>query len=190
MPIRKEKAPTGTNPIDAVTRLVSNQKLIGNITHFPPDLKALTQLKTRYLRAKYPNVPNHAISKGKPYKDTTANGLTRCIIDAINLCGGFAERISNTGRTLDNSFTYQDAIGRTKTIGSVKWIPGTGTNGSADVSIVWKSISIKAEVKIGKDKLSEDQKKYGERIEKSGGIYIVARSYVGFVNELERRLHE
>jgi hypothetical protein len=190
MPIRKEKAPTGTNPIDAVTRLVSNQKLIGNITHFPSDLQSLAKLKASHLRAKYPNVPDHAISKGKPFKDITANGLTKCIIDAINLCGGQAERISNTGRVIDTSYTYTNVIGQMKTIGGSKYIPGTGTNGTADISAIWNGLSLKIEVKIGMDKLSPQQITYGEHIERAGGIYLVARSYSGFVEEMERRLHE
>ncbi len=187
---KNKMAPTGRNPIDAINRLVSNQMQQSNILIFPRNLKELGYRKASFLRAKYPIVPAHAISKGKPYSDKMANGLTRCIIDSINHSGGQAERISNTGRVIDKSYTYQDVIGKTKTIGSVKWIPGSGTNGSADISATIAGRSVKIEVKIGKDKLSEDQKKYRDQIEASGGIYIVARSYEGFVLELERRLYE
>jgi|GEM_PF-369443 len=185
----KKEAPNGVGRLSNTHVSVEEGRKI-KVKKLPHNLKALGELKAHYLKAKYPTVPSHAIRKGKPYTDKTANGLTRCIIDCINLCGGFAERISNTGRTLDNSFTYMDAIGRTKTIGSVKWIPGTGTNGTADVSAIIAGRSIKIEVKVGKDKLSEAQKKYEERIKASGGFYFVAHSYETFILELGRRLHE
>ncbi|MEX2336366.1 MAG: hypothetical protein WD555_03745 [Fulvivirga sp.] len=184
----KKMAPTGQYPIDAKNRLDSNQKQQSNILIFPRNLKELRQLKNDYLRAKYPNVPRHGIGKVKPYKDTTANGLTRCIIDAFNFCEGQAERISNTGRVIDNSYTYTNVIGQKKTIGGKKYIPGTGTNGTADISAIWNGLSLKIEVKIGRDKLGEAQEKYRDRIEASGGVYIVARSYEDFVLELEKKL--
>lgn len=185
---KKEMAPTGRIPIGAKNRLDSNQKQQSNILILPRNLKELGQLKASFLRAKYPTVPAHAISKGKSYSDKTANGTTKSIIDALTLSGYQAERISNTGRVIDNSFTYQDAIGQTKTIGSVKWIKGSGINGSADISATIAGRSVKIEVKAKMDRLSEAQVKYGQQVEAAGGIYIVARTYEQFVAELERRL--
>jgi hypothetical protein len=185
---KKEMAPTGLYPIDAINRLDSNQKQQSNISILPRNLKELGHSKTNYLRAKYPNVPDHAIGKGKPYSDKTANGLTKCIIDAINLCGGQAERISNTGRVIDTSSTYTNVIGQRKTMGGSKYIPGTGTNGTADISAIYKGLSLKIEVKIGRDKLSAVQEKYRDQVEASGGIFIIARSYESFVLELGRRI--
>lgn len=67
-------------------------------------------------------------------------------------------------------------------------MPGTGTNGTADISALWMGKSIKVEVKIGRDKVSQAQLNYRAKIEAAGGIYLVAKSYEGFVFELERRL--
>ena len=33
-----------------------------------------------------------------PYKDDTANGLTKCIVDWINFNGGYANRINTQGQ--------------------------------------------------------------------------------------------
>lgn len=183
MTTKKEKASRQEGPSTNIRGNFSQGKYV----HFPPDLQTLTKLKAKHLRAKYPNIPAYAISKPK-YKDNTSNGLTKCIITAINLCGGQAERISNTGRVIDTSYTYTNVIGQKKTIGGIKYIPGTGTNGTADVSAIWNGLSLKIEVKIGRDKLSEAQKQYRDKVEANGGIYIVARSYRGFVEELEGRL--
>jgi hypothetical protein len=165
-----------------------------NIRHedsrFPANSKELNELKAKYLAEKFPNVPDHARGKAKPYNDRTSGELTKSIKAAIELSGGQCERIANMGRTLDNRYSYTDVLGHSKTIGSVKYIPGTGTNGTADLSATIDGRSIKIEVKIGKDRMSEAQKHYREKVEAAGGIYIVARSFEQFALELGRRLKD
>nr|MDQ3022693.1 hypothetical protein [Bacteroidota bacterium] len=70
--------------------------------------------------------------------------------------------------------------GSTRTIGSTKWIKGTGTNGTADISATIKGRSVKVEVKIGTDKQSSFQKKYQLDIENAGGYYFIARNFQDF----------
>jgi len=115
------------------------------------------------------------------YTDKTANGLTKCIVHWLNLNGWQAERISTTGRYIDNSKIVTDVLGNRKKIGSGKYIKGSGTNGSADISATIKGRSIKIEVKIGKDRQSEAQKEYQKNIEKAGGIYIIATDFDEFM---------
>ena len=115
------------------------------------------------------------------YTDKTANGLTKCIVHWLNLNGWQAERISTTGRYIDNSKVVTDILGNKKKIGTGKYIKGSGTNGSADISATIKGRSIKIEVKIGKDKQSDAQKKYQEMIEKAGGVYFIATDFDDFM---------
>ncbi len=115
------------------------------------------------------------------FTDKTANGLTKCIVSWLNLNGWQAERISTTGRYIDNSKIVTDVLGNRKKIGSGKYIKGSGTNGSADISATIKGRSIKIEVKIGKDKQSDAQKKYQEMIEKAGGVYFIATDFDEFM---------
>ncbi|WP_460544765.1 hypothetical protein, partial [Echinicola sediminis] len=123
--VKKAKAPHGQSRCKALTANGVQSNAVIKDNYLPGNLKELAALKMMEIRAKYPNVPEHALTKPKPYNDSKANGLTGCIIDAINLSGGQAERISNTGRVIDNSYTYTDVIGKRKTIGGVKFIPGT-----------------------------------------------------------------
>lgn len=183
MPQRK-KPSSEKGPLINLERM-STGTMIGE---FPLNIKQLAGLRACIQREKFPNVPEHARPKEKAYEDLTANGLTRCIIDAINFCGGQAERVSNTGRVIDNSYTYTNVIGQTKTVGGMKFVPGTGTNGTADISALYQGKTLKIEIKIGRDRISPDQEAYRDKIEAAGGIYIVARSFEGFVFELERRL--
>lgn len=127
-------------------------------------IKALQSVEVAYRSAKSPSMPVAYIKPSK-YTDKTANGLTKCIIDWLRYNGWQAERISNTGRIVRNH-----------------WIPGTGTNGTADISATIKGRSIKIEVKIGRDKQSIDQVEYQKSIERAGGIYLIASDFDGFLH--------
>lgn len=142
-------------------------------------LQVLSEMSFREKRNKYPNVPADSIPKTK-YNDQNANGLTRCIIDFLSFSGWQAERINNTGRVIDRRSSYTDILGRNKTIGGLEWVKGTGTDGTADISATIDGKSVKIEVKIGKDRQSQKQRQYQQRIERAGGIYVIAKSFQGF----------
>jgi hypothetical protein len=124
-------------------------------------------------------VPEYGLPKFE-YNPNSANGLTKCICDFITFMGYQAERINTMGRMLDNRKTVTDVLGRTKTIGSTKYIPTTGTKGSADISATIAGKSVKIEVKINKDRQSEHQKAYQEQIEKAGGVYLIIKDFDSF----------
>lgn len=143
-------------------------------------LQVLSKMEEIERQAKSPSInPNYIV--GSKYTDKTANGLTKAIIKFINLCGMQAERINTQGRMIDKTKIVKDVLGHRRTIGSVEWQKGTGTRGSADISATVNGMSVKVEVKIGKDKMSEHQERYEEHITKAGGIYIVAKEFTPFV---------
>ena len=149
-----------------------------------------TKLQELYLKdfkEKYPNVPDHCIPMQK-FNDTTANGLTKTIINFIQYIGGQAERVSSMGRMIDNRKVSTDVLGRQRTIGTMKYIPGTSTNGTADISAIYKGISFKIEVKIGKDKQSEAQKKYQEDVQRAGAVYIIAKDFDNFIIDFKNEI--
>lgn len=143
----------------------------------------LQDLYMKDLRKTYPTFPYPPERK---YTDTTANGLTKCIKDFLNFTGHQAERINSMGRTISAVKQEVDVIGRTRSVGSTKYIPGTATNGTADISSVIYSMSVKIEVKIGKDRQSKDQKAYQLHIEEAGGVYIIAKSFDGFIEDYRK----
>jgi hypothetical protein len=147
-------------------------------------LDRLKQLKQEAMLESYPNVPRYALSAPK-YEDKTANGLTKCIIEFLQLSNHQAERINTMGRPIDNRKQVTDVIGRTKTIGSMTWGKSTATKGSADISATIQGRSVKIEVKIGKDRQSEDQKVYQTNIEKSGGQYWIAKNFDDFIKKYD-----
>lgn len=143
--------------------------------------KELIKLKMASSQAKHPNMHPDCIPR-PVYSDKTANGLTKMVIDWITLNGGQAERISNMGRYIDSSKVVTNVLGQRMKIGSGKFIPGAGTNGTADISAIIKGKSVKIEVKM-KDKQSEAQKKYQESVERAGGIYYIVRSFDDFMEK-------
>jgi len=147
-------------------------------------LDRLKHLKQESMLDAYPNVPKYALSTPK-YEDKTANGLTKCIIEFLQLSNHQAERINTMGRPIDNRKQVTDVIGRTKTIGSMTWGKSTATKGSADISATIQGRSVKIEVKIGKDRQSQDQKNYQAKIEKSGGQYWIAKNFDDFIKKYD-----
>ena len=143
------------------------------------NLQILHDLTMKVKREKYPNTPEKYLSV-KAYSDKTANGLTKCIVDFLNLSGWQAERINIMGKRVDNRRVVTNHGGGQKMIGSVKWIKSNMQPGTADISTTIKGRSVKIEVKI-KDRQSPAQKKYQESIERSGGIYIIVRNFDEFI---------
>jgi hypothetical protein len=131
------------------------------------------ELKLQRYALTHPNYPQDYIPKTM-YKDQTANGLTRAICDFINYQGYQAERINTMGTAREKKTTDGRVIG-------VTWTKGTSTAGSADISATIKGRSVKIEVKIGKDRQSDAQKRYQENIERAGGTYYIATNFDDFV---------
>ena len=139
-----------------------------------------------YLKNKLENYPSfigreNCMPPAKT-KESGANDLTRLVIDFIIFNDGQAERISSMGRYIDGTKQVTDCIGRKRTIGTGKYVKSTTTNGTADISATIKGRSVKIEIKWKKDSQSDDQKKYQQSIEKSGGIYIIIKTFDDFVD--------
>lgn len=122
---------------------------------------------------RHPSFPEAYFVK-KKWDDKTANGLTKAITSFIQFNGFQAERINTMGVARENKRTDGKVIG-------VTWTKGTSTAGSADISATIRGRSVKIEVKVGKDRQSEAQKRYQESIERAGGVYIIARDFDTFV---------
>lgn len=135
-----------------------------------PPLKQLAKAVKESRFRDRPSVPQYARTT-PVFREGTANEMTQTIIAFMQVIGGQAERINSMGRQISIN-------------NKTKWVYGTGTNGTADISATWQGRSIKIEVKATKgEKQSEIQKEYQRRIEQSGGIYILARSFDGFLYE-------
>ncbi len=143
-------------------------------------MRSIDELKKLSAAAKaerYPLVPDYALPRTK-VKTSTANGLTKAIVDWLILNGCWATRVSSAGR-------YLPLMG--------KYIPSTTKRGTADIHAVIGGKHVSIEVKVGKDRMSEAQRKVKADVERSGGVYFVARSFdefVTFYNYLKKYQYE
>lgn len=128
---------------------------------------------------KYPNMKPSWHPKLK-VNQSTANGVTAAIIKFLQLKGQQAERISVTGRRVDQRKTYTDVLGHQRQIGQLKWIKPSMQVGTADISATINGRSVKIEVKVGRDKQRPAQKEYQAQVERAGGIYYIAVSFDEF----------
>jgi hypothetical protein len=142
-------------------------------------IKKLNELAFEALKLKHPNCPIHCLPF-KKYSDKNANELEKSICAYINLTGGQAERVKNSGRKIGGEKQVEDIIGIRRTIGSSIYIKGTGTLGASDISAIYKGRSLKIEVKFGKDRQSKHQKEYQKSVELVGGSYFIAKTFNDF----------
>ena len=154
-----KKAQAGTQ-----ATLEACHKDTSNITLSSNPKKLLTALDIEYKIRKYPNVNVKYIAPQK-YTDATANGLTRMILDFIKFSGGMAERVNSMG-------IYDVKLQRFRPSGSRK--------GTSDIKALFNGKSLSIEVKIGRDRLSDNQRRYAEDVTKAGGLYFVATNFAEF----------
>lgn len=142
-------------------------------------LQVLARMAQEEYARKHPDIPTGWLPNQK-FKQSTANEVTKAVITFIRLSGGQAERISVTGRRVDQRHVVTDALGFKRQIGSVKWIKSSMQVGTADISATIRGRSVKIEVKVGKDRQSEKQKEYQRQVEQAGGVYLIVRSFDEF----------
>lgn len=114
----------------------------------------------------------------KKKKQSPANALTAAIIKYVELCGACAARVNVMG-------IFDQSTGKYRTSGSKK--------GFEDVDVTYplyiagKKIGLKVavEIKIGKDRQSEHQIMREQEVTKSGGVYIIAKTFDQFKQDFD-----
>ena len=141
-------------------------------------LQRLQELDHQRKLEAYPNTPRYAIAITR-FNDKTSNGLTQCILRWLELHGHYCTRINTMGRQLPTT-TIVDVIGRAH-VTQGKWIPGTTKRGTADVHSCINGRHVSIEVKVRKDRMSNEQHKTKEAIERCGGVYFIAKDFDSFL---------
>ena len=104
-------------------------------------------------------------SRTKGPKQESANALTKRIVSHIRNRGHFATRLSSTG-------VFRDDI--------KKFVPSQQRAGLPDVMSVVESRACFIEIKVGRDVLSQDQKKSIAELQKAGAAVFVAHDFDSF----------
>ncbi len=133
-------------------------------------IKILERLEAEYDARKHPNIDKRYLAP-RLHSDKTANGLTQCITRYITLMGGMASRINTTG-------VWDQKLNRYR--------PTTMKRGLADIWATYRGMSLQVEVKIGADRMSEDQRKVQQQQQQAGGLYFVARDFSSFKDWIDQ----
>lgn len=96
----------------------------------------------------------------------TTNELTNKITDYINAKGGCAVRINSAAVYDPRLKVYRKRRESDK--------------GVSDILVCWEGMYIAMEVKTGKDRQNDDQKRYEARVNKAGGLYIIIKTWADF----------
>ena len=132
------------------------------------DFKELNRVYIEYNEREFPEFPqNYNVAvKNRVQGTRPSNTIQNCIVKYLLWSGYQAEQINTTGIYRNGGWTFSGS-----------------TRGSADISAIIKGRSVKIEVKYGKDKQSEAQIKYQERVERAGGIYWIVKNFTDFLNK-------
>jgi hypothetical protein len=125
-------------------------------------VKELEQLLWEADCRRYPSIDPKYIAK-RITTDATANGLTKCVVAYAKLRGAFASRLNNTGIFRDGKYTRS-----------------TARRGLPDVLVTYKGQSLFVEIKVGKDRMSDHQRKVQEEQRQAGGNYVVIGTFEQF----------
>lgn len=121
--------------------------------------------------------------------DNSANGLTSCVVDFLKFSGHQAERINTTGTARAKYKIDPHTRRRIGNAIGVTWTKGGATLGSADISSTIAvniagqiiGLSVKWEVKFGRDRQSDKQKEYEVSIASAGGYYFIIKDFSDFI---------
>lgn len=154
-------------------------------------IKLLERMADEAARKRYPNTPPHYLAPRK-YSDKNTSELTKAVTDFLKLEGHFCERTGNEGRVIDNRKEVTDVLGHTRIIGSAKRVHGSGMRGTSDLKAVINGQFVAVEIKCAatSDRQSQAQKQYQQSVESSGGLYVIARTFEGFLNWYKLTIRE
>lgn len=120
-----------------------------------------------------------AFSGGKKKKQSPANALTDAIITYCSSLGCATARINVMG-------IFDKTTGKFRTSGSTKGVEDIDITMPVYISTMKIGVKVAVEVKIGKDKQSEDQVLRQSKIESTGAHYIIAKTFDTFKQDFDR----
>jgi hypothetical protein len=148
-------------------------------------LKELSTLKKQYDCKLYPNFPPNYIKEEK-YTEKKESGLRKAIKDYCTINGYMFIGFDVKGTKRPDTVVV-DVIGRARVLKG-GWTPTRSTKGVADCQVRAKGRVFDVEIKIGRDTQSKTQKEYQQQVERSGGYYLIAKTFEQFTKEFQQLL--
>jgi hypothetical protein len=146
-------------------------------------LNRLRALIIEEQKKKYPNTPYPFAETFDGYKPEKKE--KKRIERFCELMGHNVRIIENRGFRKDKTKLVDDVTGGKRIIGTVEFQRSGMKKGISDLlgSIKGKSVAIEVKriYKKGKDRMSDDQKKYQQQQESDGGVYVIVSGFNDFI---------
>ncbi len=145
----------------------------------------LKEFTTAYYDKRYKSstVPAHAQPR-KPFHENSANELTKTVLAYFEFKGIKAWRQASEGRFIRGK-EYTDWAGRPREEKGTFIPRSKAAKGIGDICALTPRFT-SIEIKYGKDRQSDDQKKFQKEIENSGGIYMIVRTWEDFYLQITK----
>lgn len=114
----------------------------------------------------------------KKKKQSPANALTSAVVQYCKLLGCATARINTTG-------IYDERSGSWRFSGSTLGVEDVDVTVPIKIAGVSVGLKVAVEVKIGRDKQSDDQKKRQAEMQRVGAHYIIAKTFEEFKKEFD-----
>lgn len=154
------------------------------------DRKKLKRLYLEYEQKKHPNYPVHAIPQFS-YWHSNKKGSRKLIAQIADICewtSNLMESTENNPVPIIEKFEVSPGFVIDRVVG---WRGGTRTKGSSDMKGVIFGEPVYIEIKFGKDRMSEVQLGYKEKVEGRYVRYWIVRTLDEFLylfNELQKEI--
>lgn len=103
---------------------------------------------------------------------TTHKGFEEAVEKYITWIGGFAQNTPTVGTPKHEGVLVGGKLVRQLT----GYHYAKGGKGKQDLDIILNGVNVKLELKCGSDEQKPQQRKYQERVEKAGGVYVIIRT--------------
>ena len=143
-------------------------------------------IKNLFPLNKYPLKPEDFFYKNKSHRQYLSKFIEQVIIKILKHDGNDPINAPDTGKYRDNSKIIEDVVGFKRTIGTGNWTKAANVRpGRADIKCFFKGNMYNMEVKVGKDRMSDDQKLEQTRAKKNKEIYVIIKTVDDFINLYE-----
>ena len=146
--------------------------------------KVLEQwIKDRYPQNPYPTPPEKYFYSNTTHREYLSKLLEDIIVKMLRAKGTDPIKANDKGKYIGKKYVT-DVLGHKKETGQI-WARSKKTRpGRADIVVFYKGKLFNFEVKIGKDRQSEEQKQEQKRAESNGEVYIIIKTVDEFLKLL------
>lgn len=145
----------------------------------------LKELSKALSDQKHSTVPEHC-RPVKSYRDNSANELTKSVLAYFEFKGWKAWRQASEGRFIQGR-NYKDWAGREKQEKGMYIPRSKAAKGIGDIACIMKGGRfLSVEIKFGKDRMRDEQKKFKEEAEEAGAVYMVVKTWEDFIFQINK----